>query len=239
MKKALSIFISFLLFTAAFAQVKKGDTYITLPVDSLYGITRYEKLNFYLGGDSVRYDKKGYSASGWYEDYYENGQVCHKGYYVEGHLKVYTNYYMDGKVERNFKCEFTKGSMKTFWPNGNPHADIEYQNGVAMKETDYYSNGQVEFSEEYNKDGQYILRKFFFPNGSPEAFLELVDPKKKIYNSKEYYDNGNLKEQGQLVYKPGTGDYVKEGKWLLYDENGKLVSEQFYSKGEMASEKKF
>ena len=83
------------------------------------------------------------------------------------------------------------------------------------------------------------MRKFFFPDGSPESLLELSDPKKKIYTSKEYYDNGNLKEQGQLVYKSEAGDYMKEGKWLVYDENGKLVAEQLYAKGEMASEKKF
>lgn len=239
MKKALSIFILSTLFFSASAQVKKGDTYTTLPVDSEYGIVKYEKLNFYLGGDSVRYDKKGYSASGWYEDYYENGKVCHKGYYVEGHLKVYTNYYSDGKMERSFKSEFTKGNMKTYWPNGNPHADIEYLGGVSMRETDYYQNGQVEFSEEYNKDGQYILRKFFYEDGSPESLLELIDPKKKIYSSKEYFDNGNLKEVGQVVYKSASGDYVKEGKWLIYDESGKLVAEQLFSKGEIASEKKF
>ncbi|MEW6470487.1 MAG: hypothetical protein AB1458_16365 [Bacteroidota bacterium] len=234
-----SVIVAAFFISPVLAQVKKGDTYKSLPYDSTYGITRYEKLNFYLGGDSVRYDKKGYSASGWYEDYYENGQVCHKGYYVEGHLKVYTNYFPDGKVERTFKSEFNKASMKIYWPNGNPHAEIEYLNGVAMKETDYYENGQMEFQEEYNKDGQYIIRKFFYPDGSPQSLLELIDPKKKLYASKEYHDNGNPKEIGQMVYKPGAGDYQKEGKWLIYDESGKLVLEQFYSKGELANEKKF
>lgn len=226
-----------LLFLNVFSQVKKGDTYPSFTYDSTYGITLYEKLNFYLGGDSIRYDKKGYSATGWYEDYYGTGTVLHKGYYAEGVLKVYKNFFNDGKVERSFTSEFNKGSMEVFWPNGNKRSEVEYKQGTAVKWTDYYSNGQIEFTEEFNKDDEHIYRKFYYRNGNPQSILELSDPKKKLYSSKEYHENGKLKEEGVLKFVKGMGDFQKEGKWIIYDNTGKPVTEQIYSKGDLSNEK--
>lgn len=222
------------------AQIRKGDTYALAKVkyDSAYGITMYEKMNFALGGDSVRYDKKGYSATGWYEDYYEGGALLHKGYYAEGALKTYQNFYGNGQVERIFKSDYNKSSMKIYYQDGKMRADIEYSGGNVIKETDYYPNGQVEFVEEYNKDGLFVRNNFYAENGKPTSTLELTDPKKLHYEKKEYHDNGNLKEVGKLVYSKGAGDYQKEGKWLTYDESGKAILEVIYSKGEVASEKK-
>ena len=57
----------FAQFTGQIPQAKKykfQEVY-----DSTYGINIYEKLNFGLGGDSIRNDKKGYACQGWVEDY--------------------------------------------------------------------------------------------------------------------------------------------------------------------------
>jgi hypothetical protein len=243
MKKIFVILLLFAFTTGAFSQIRKGIVYKIVPYDSAYGITMFEKLNFFLGGDSVRYDVKGYSASGWYEDYWESGQVLHKGYYAEGHLSVYRNYYEHGQMEREFKSEFNKATMNTWWPNGKPHAMIEYvrKNGQVnvVKETDYFENGQQEFTEEYDKDGVYIVRNFFFENGKPQSSLQLSDAKKGIYDSKEYFENGNVKEQGMLHYNKGLGDFQKEGQWQEYNADGKLIAERTYSKGEMTNEKTY
>ena|ERR1051326_5500918 len=239
MKRVLFIILFYLITTVSFSQMRKGNTYNNVPYDSAYGYTMYEKLNFYLGGDSVRYDVKGYSAVGWYEDYWASGQILHRGYYVDGHLKVYKNYYEHGQVERDFKSEFNKASMTIYYPSGKFRAQIEYLNGNALKETDYYDNGQVEFSEEYDKEGVYISRNFFYESGKPQSSLVQTDNRKKLYDSKEYFENGNVKEQGQLHYNKGIGDFQKEGKWQEYNADGKLLAERVFSKGEMASEKIF
>jgi antitoxin component YwqK of YwqJK toxin-antitoxin module len=222
------------------AQVKKGDTYPSLKVkvDSTYGITLYEKLNFSLGGDSIRYDKKGYSAAGWYEDYYENGKLLHKGYYADGNLRTYQNFYDNGQLERSFKTDYNKSSMKIYYRDGKTRAEIDYVNGNTVKETDYYPNGSVEFVEEYNKDGQFIRNNFYSPDGKPLSLLEIIDPKKLIYAKKEYHENGQIKEEGTMIYSKAAGDYQKDGKWIIYDESGKAVAEQNWAKGEMANEKK-
>ena len=226
-----------LLSLASFSQIKRGITLSTVPYDSSYGYTLYEKLNFYLGGDSMRYDPKGYSASGWYEDYWESGQMLHRGYYVEGHLKFYKNFYEHGQLEREFKSEFNKASMVIYYPNGKFRAQIDYVNGNSVKETDYYDNGQIEFSEEYDNKGVYISRNFFYENGKPQSSLAIADGKKGIFDSKEYFENGNIKEQGQLHYNKGISDFQKEGKWQEYNAAGKLIAERVFSKGEMSSEK--
>ena len=66
--------------------------------DSTMGIDIYEKLNFAMGGDSVRYTGKGYAAQNTWEDYYDNGAVLHTGYYIDGQLRSYKNFFPGGKV---------------------------------------------------------------------------------------------------------------------------------------------
>ena len=57
----------------------------------------------YLHSDSTVL-KKVYAVNGWKEDHYSTGELLHKGYYIEGQLKVYKNFYPNGNIERNFKA---------------------------------------------------------------------------------------------------------------------------------------
>lgn len=221
------------------AQVKKGDTYDFKQVfDTAYGIIVYEPLNMGTGGDSTRNDAKGYAAQGWFEDYYPDGKVLHKGYYIDGQLKAYKNFYPNGQVEREFKMtDLSKSQMNTFYQDGKPRAVINFVEKNAIKEEDFYPSGQLEYIEEYDKDGEfYFQRKFYAPNGKPTSTLELVDKKKRVYASKEYYDNGNLKEEGSVFYNEGMGDYQRFGKWKFYKEDGSFKEEKTFAKGEEAGD---
>lgn len=204
-----------------------------------YGINIYERLNFLLGGDSVRYDQgKGYAANGWREDFYENGQMLHKGYYQEGQLKLYKNFFDNGQLERNFalKPNPSLATMKVYYKNGNPRSEIDYVKGNPQKWQDWYPNGQLEFVEEYNNDIEYYIQnKTFQENGTPIMSLELVDERKKLYNKKEYHPNGKLREEGTIHFNKLVDDYQKEGVWKVYDESGKLVEENTYVKGELSN----
>jgi len=227
--------ICHLVFIVCSAQVKKGDTYEFKDVyDSTYGITIYEALNMGIGGDSTRNDAKGYASQGWIEDYYPDGKVFHKGYYIDGQLKAYKNYYPNGQLEREFKMtDLSKSAMNVFYEDGKPRSVITYVGNNINKEEDYYPGGQLEYIEEYDRKCEYYLqRKFYSKNGKPTSLLEITDPKRKIYSSREYYDNGNLKEEGTMIYNEGMGDYQKNGKWKFYDETGKLKEEKTFSKGE-------
>jgi antitoxin component YwqK of YwqJK toxin-antitoxin module len=223
----------------ALAQVKKGETLAFTDVyDSAYGINVYEKLNMGTGGDSTRNDAKGYAVQGWIEDFYPDGKTLHKGYYIDGQLKAYKNYFPNGQMEREYKMiDLNRSTMVIYYEDGKTRSNILYSGSNILKEEDYYPSGQLEYMEEYDKKGEYyVVRKFFAPNGKPTSILELTDAKKKLYISREYYDNGNVKEEGQMVYNAGIGDYQKHGKWKSYDESGKVKEEKTFVRGEETSD---
>lgn len=232
-KNYILFVLLFLFFTSAYAQLKHGDTVNFVSVyDSAYGIAIYDPLNFNIGGDSTRSDSKGYATQGWLQDYYKTGQVLHKGYYIDGQLKAYKNFFPSGQVEREFKMtDLTKSAMIIFYQDGKPKSIVVYSSSSVQKEEDYYPSGQLEYIEEYDRKCEYyIQRKFYNKEGKPTSVLEITDPKKKNYSSKEYYDNGSIKEEGQVIYNSQLGDYQKNGKWKFYHENGILKEEKFFSK---------
>lgn len=203
-------------------------------VDSVYGIRMYDKLNFQTGGDSIRNNKKGYACQGWVQDLYESGKVLHKGYYEDGQLKIYKNFYESGIVERNFKMtDLNKSSLQLFYPDGKLKSDNIYMNGSLLSATDYYHNGQIEYTMENVKTMEYlILRKSYSEDGKPQEIFELVNVKKNIYSQKEYFENGNIKSEGQLKFNPYKVDYIKDGIWKIYKEAGGLAKEEKWVYGE-------
>ena len=208
--------------------------------DEEYGIKMYEKLNFMVGGDSVRNISKGYACQGWVEDYYANGQMLHRGYYVDGQLKMYKNYFDNGQLERDFKNEgFKGGSMIIYYKTGKLKANIQYHEGGVIHEEDYYENGQLSYIEEHTKDMQFVIKMDSYDEkGNPQSIFEVTDPKKKLYYKKEYNENGSgkIKEEGPMKYSKEAFDYVKEGKWKTYDDSGKLLSTDNYVEGSISSE---
>lgn len=224
-------------FTSPAANAKKYDRSI---IDSTYGIIMYDNLNVTLGGDSVR-NCNGYACNGWVEDFYTTGQLLHKGYYQQGQLKTYRNFYPNNQVERIFKAiDDYKSSLKVYYEDGKPKSDVIYDGQSPIMWTDYYPNGQIEFVEVYNKSGEfYVSKKSYYQDGKVETQLDMVSPKKKLYISKEFYSNGQLKEEGQVAYNPEMLDYQKIGSWKTFKEDGKPRSEQLYVNGKLDSEKEY
>ena len=213
-----------------FGQVPESVKYDAKKVvDPDYGITIYEKLNFAIGGDSVRNDKKGYACQGWVEDYYLSGSIIHKGYYEDGHLKIYRNYYENGNTERAFKIVGLKSAnMQIFYPDGKLKSDVTYYKGEPQIWTDYYANGQIEYTEENSKSMEYLIfRKSYTEDGKPQEIFELIDQKKKMYSKKEYYENGKIKSEGEMKYNSSAIDYQKDGIWKTYDTNGNVSTEKW------------
>ena len=124
----------------------------------------------------------------------------HKGYYEDGQLSSYKNYYENGTVERVFKIiDFKRCSMETFYSDGKLRSTTIYFSGCVLKATDYFPNGQIEYELENDKSLDFILfRKSYKEDGKPLEIFECTNPKKKVFNQKEYYDNGNIKAEGEL-----------------------------------------
>jgi antitoxin component YwqK of YwqJK toxin-antitoxin module len=208
-------------FTDQFPTIKKytqDEVY-----DSTNGITIYNKLIECLGGDSVKYNKAGYNAQGWNEDFYKNGKTLHKGYYVDGKLKVFKNFYESGQVERSFvNPDPLHSSVEIFYDSGLPKRKISYYEGKPQKHYEFYTNGLPKSAVENEKEMKYItLKKTWYSNGQIADLIELKDKKEKIFSQKKYYMNGQVMAEGNLKLSADGINYNKDGMWTFYDESGK------------------
>ena len=87
--------LSVLLLISTVQSIAQSKSYAPEAViDEKFGIQIYEPLNIMLGKDTIRNDENGYAANGFIEDFYTSGQLLHKGFYVDGQLKLYKNYYL-------------------------------------------------------------------------------------------------------------------------------------------------
>ena len=206
-------------------------------VDPDYGIIIYNKLVNIIGGDSIRYTKDGYNVQGWQEDFYVSGKTLHKGFYVDGFIKIFKNYYENGQIERSFvSTDPRRSKMDIYYEDGKVRSNIAYFDGNPQNQYDFFRNGSPEYIEENDKNIEFLFkRNSFFENGSPESIFELVDKKTKKYIKKEFYENGRVKEEGSMIFRKDLGDYQKDGVWNYYDDKGKLLKTENYYKGEIQS----
>lgn len=216
-------------------QVPHEKTYTLAEVyDSTYGIQYFDKYCPAMGGDSVRKTMQGYAASGWMEDHYTAGGTIHKGFYANGQLTIYTNFYPNGVMEREYKVVTErKTELKKYYQNGKMKSDVQYYNGNSTLWQDYFDNGQVQYYEEYDKNHERLIqRNSYYRDGKPESLFQPITDKKPIrYEKKEYYENGQLKEDQQLLYSSDDLDFVKDGEDKQYDEKGTLTSDVVYVLG--------
>lgn len=191
-------------------------------LDSLEGITMYNKLIESIGGDSITFNKAGYNLQGWSEDYYKNGKLLHRGYYKDGKAVVFKNFYESGQCERNvMNPDPLRCNIDVFYEDGKHKKQISYYNGHPQKKYEYYQSGLPKYAEENEKEMKYLtFKKTWYSNGQIENLVELSDSKHKKYNQTLYYPTGKIKEEGTLVLTE-QGNYLKEGTWTFYDANGK------------------
>ncbi|MES2567191.1 MAG: hypothetical protein V4565_10015 [Bacteroidota bacterium] len=203
-------------------------------VDPDYGIIRYNKLVPMMGGDSIRYTKDGYNAQGWQEDFYVSGKLLHKGFYADGFIKVFKNYYENGQIERSFSSSDLKhAKLEIFYDDGKIRSNIAYYEGNPQNQYDFFRNGSPEYVEENDKNIEFLFkRNSYYENGLPESMFELVDKKTKKYIKKEFYPNGRVKEEGSMMFRKELGDYQKEGTWTSYDEKGNATKTEKFHNGE-------
>ena len=198
-------------------------------VDPVYGITIYEPLNLYIHNDSTR-TENGYSVNGWKEDHYDDGQLLHKGYYINGELKVYKNYFPDGTLERNFKAiDNFRSKVAIYYPSGTIKSKVSYSHDFAMEWSDYFENEKIEYYEKYNKDKvSHETKVSYYNTGSVKDELILDNKKKKLYIFHEYHPNGNLKLKGHMKFDESNYDYFKYGTWYHYNEEGSEDKKDHY-----------
>ncbi len=209
-------------------------------IDPVYGITIYEDLNGNLGGDSTR-NCRNYACNGWVEDLYQDGSLLHRGYYNDGQLIMYKNYYPNGELEREFKMvDNLKCQTKLYFPNGRLKSYVKYHRGDPFIWQDHYENGQLLYDEELSKQtGVYIKSNTYAANGVPMSTLELVNKKRMEYDHKEYHVNGAVKLEGKTRYISSIMDHRRVGVWKHFDLNGNLIEEDTYVDGRIEKQRKY
>jgi antitoxin component YwqK of YwqJK toxin-antitoxin module len=205
--------------------------------DSVYGIQFYSKYNPAEDGYKVRKFSDGTLCNNMIDDFYPDGKIIHKGFYTAGVLTEYINFYPDGRVERVFKpVTERKSELKKYYQNEVLKSDVIYLEDNSNLWQDYYDNGQLSYVEEYDKKHQQVLRRcFYFRDGKPESIFLPLDSKSKDgllrYSFKEYFSNGQLKEESTSIYNADTYDFIKDGDAKQYDEKGNVVAEYIYVGG--------
>lgn len=191
-------------------------------LDSIEGIKIYNKLIAALNGDSTRLDKDGSLAQGWREDYYINGKLLHKGFYKDGKLDLFRNFYENGKNERVMaSLDPTRVNIDVYYDNGNQRKQTNYYNAFPQKISEFYVTGLLKTLEEYdNVKKQLTRKKTWYASGQTESEMTW-DPRSKKYLIKTYHPNGKIHESGQIVFSSEKNEFFKSGIWTIIDEEGK------------------
>ncbi|MBL4623884.1 MAG: hypothetical protein JKY42_01900 [Flavobacteriales bacterium] len=217
-------------------QLPKAKRYVPEEViDSIHGIDMYERLNFRLSWDSIR-NCKGYACNGLIRDYYVDSSIIHKGFYVDGQLNNYTNYYPDGKLERSFKIiDDFRSVMILYYPNGIMKSKHKYNDIIPYYWEDFYTDGQQSYFMEMSNDLEYHLtKKHWSEEGALLGELILENKKKLIFQQNDYYHDGTQKVKGHLIYEQKLHSHTKHGRWMYYDETGKLTKTETYEHDRLA-----
>jgi antitoxin component YwqK of YwqJK toxin-antitoxin module len=195
----------------------------------------YKKYTAYSG-------KKEIAKSETYKDgvldglaiyYGENGLVLKQGNY-KNDKKDGKWTFMDPYSNYNFKNqEALKGAQfvksEATYVNGEPLMNGKYI-------TYYYPSGKVRSEVEYTNGTETGEQKWYYPDGTNEAYYKFDGLTKNYLVKKSYYPNGNVMENsrmenGKWVYE----GYTEDGKQDQLTQNLKYENEQNEKEKQKAS----
>jgi antitoxin component YwqK of YwqJK toxin-antitoxin module len=184
--------------------------------------------------DSLRWCGQGL-CNGWVLDQYPGGALRHRGYYEDGRLTFYRNFYPSGQVERVFSTLKGRRSMLyTYNASGTLFSESRFYNGNRIQYQDYHTNGRLRYFEEKHHSEPYYLRMGSYrSNSEPITLLRMVDRRKVVYVMREYHNGGVVGAEGPLRYFAGRRSTLRDGVWRIYDVEGRLLRKDHYVSGEL------
>ncbi len=199
-----------------------------------YGIILYDQYANFNPEPKIRKKANGEPVNGKVEDLSSNNLLIHKGYYQDGKLRGYTNYFPNESTEREYKYKADGvGDLYVFFLNGYTRSVQKYYNFAVYHWEDYYDNGQLAYVESKGKKtGIPELIQENNYQGVTVKKIEISDNKNLKYIQTITLGNGKLSEQGELVYIEEIQDFRKDGRWVTYDKTEQVTSEIVYQKGE-------
>jgi antitoxin component YwqK of YwqJK toxin-antitoxin module len=161
--------------------------------------------------------------------YGENGVVLKQGNYKNDKkdgkwimLDPYTNYNYNYKNQEVLKgAQFIKSEPT--YVNGEPVMNGKYT-------TYYYPSGKVRAELEYTNGVETGEQKWYYPDGTQEAYYKFDGLTKKYLVKKSFYPNGKVMENSRME----NGEWIYEG----YEEDGSPNKQMQYAKYEREQEEK-
>jgi antitoxin component YwqK of YwqJK toxin-antitoxin module len=168
---------------------------------------------------------------------YDLNKVIDGTYKKNYRNKSYDNYtYLNNKIMQ--EEHFSKSGTLKKKIDKKAKTHISFYDGVAIekekyfnedwvlkKEIIFYKNGNTKKDASYNKYGALDKESIFYEDGKTiKQLKEILDPDKRLFSLKKYYQNGILLSAGEQR----SGKYV--GFVNTYYDNGKLKSKIEYSK---------
>jgi len=149
-------------------------------------------------------------STGKYVNYFSNGSKSSEGEYDDNEELTgkRTSYYRNGKIQSE-ESPYVGGSLT----------------GTAVT---YYPNGAIRYKRTY-KDDKTIKLECFDANGKS---LYTADESNGSINFRTYYPDGILETDGKLL------DDERDGKWIIYNPQGKIVQDLMYSGGQQSGKQK-
>ena len=191
------------------------------------------------------------SDDGLYQEFYPNGHVMRtfneeagkrqglSEYYAPDSTWMYSVVYRDneictvsyfdnlGKLHSDERIDTTSKGIVCYYKNGKVAARIPIENGIFNgKYAIYYPNGQLLREINYVNDYREGLTKHCYENGSIHELTNWQNGSKDG-NYALYFSNGKKAIEGK--YHAGK----KYGKWLFFNETGKLIETLSYADDEV------
>lgn len=142
--------------------------------DTVFLNSKWEECNRH---EHTYYRIKTSTKDGYFlKDYYKNGQLQMKGYYLKGEDEIqdgiFKYYYENGNImeECNYVDGKYEGEWKTYYPSGNLHFSQYFRNNLLEgKRMVYYRNDSLK-REEIFEDNDLISSACYKPDGSLDIY---------------------------------------------------------------------
>ena len=137
--------------------------------------------------------------------------------------------YLDnqGKLHANERIDDSKKEIVCYSKDGKVSARLPFAKGIFEgKHSIYYSNGKLQREINYVNDYREGQSKYYYENGIL----------KELYNWKNGTMTGPFNSYFPTGQKEMEGNYIsnkKTGKWLVYNQSGKVIETLFYSNDEL------
>ena len=147
--------------------------------------------------------------------------------------------------ETTYEAGYLVKRSKSFHPSGSPMLLYSFpENATQTQEwnlLEYYDErGNLRESRD-KRTGSGWYEKAYYENGQLQLEGPMYDKSIKKFSWKYYYENGVMKAKGKKATfedeEWDLGLVLRTGKWLYWDNKGKLIAKGWFKKGELVKSK--